>query len=471
MAQDEFEDAEYQGRKVTLNKPFRTPDGPKKFSVYVRNDKDNVVKVNFGSPDMSIKRDNPANRASFRARHDCENQKDKTTAAYWSCQMWRSDKSVTEMLDVAFSDSVVFDASTKRGVSIRDGVLEYYGAELNLEPADKIFKVYRSPATIANTANLMAGIPLTEMHVDPDSEIMDSVGRVLEAKMIDYDDPVYDSKLAVENVIEVSDSMEAQLANGKRELSLGYKAMLVPHKEYDFEQKEIMPHHLAVVQAGRCGSACRFIDRKPKEMGNMSKETNQPVLHKAFSDEEGAMSLEAIAEIVAALPQALSKVPVEKVSEIMPALQEIVEMSKDMGVEMPTAEDEDPKEMEDMEGKKDMEDMEGEKEMEDGMHYKEDTKFEDSQAFADAVAQAVDSAVKTHSEVIMKAQQFLDAKYNFAGKSTKEIMRDALATETVEKFEDSELSLAFKMLKKAPAYKDFGDSSVCKFDQLKDKEI
>ena len=48
--------SEYQGRKVTLNKPFRTPDGPKKTSVYVKNDKGNVVKVNFGDPNMKIKK-------------------------------------------------------------------------------------------------------------------------------------------------------------------------------------------------------------------------------------------------------------------------------------------------------------------------------------------------------------------------------------------------------------------------------
>ena len=60
--------SEYQGRKVTLNKPFRTPDGPKKFSVYVKNEKGNVVKVNFGDPNMEIKKDIPARRKSFRAR-------------------------------------------------------------------------------------------------------------------------------------------------------------------------------------------------------------------------------------------------------------------------------------------------------------------------------------------------------------------------------------------------------------------
>lgn len=80
--------AEYQGRKVTLNKPFRTPDGPKKFSVYVKNDKGNVIKVNFGDPNMKIKKNIPERRKSFRARHKCDQATDKTTPRYWSCKMW-----------------------------------------------------------------------------------------------------------------------------------------------------------------------------------------------------------------------------------------------------------------------------------------------------------------------------------------------------------------------------------------------
>jgi phage anti-repressor protein len=88
--------SEYQGRKVTLNKPFRTPKGPKKFSVYVKNQKGNVVKVNFGSPDMDIKRDDPARRKSFRARHKCDTAKDKTTPRYWSCRQWRASSPVED---------------------------------------------------------------------------------------------------------------------------------------------------------------------------------------------------------------------------------------------------------------------------------------------------------------------------------------------------------------------------------------
>lgn len=82
--------------KVKLNKPFRTPGGPKKFSVYVKNEKGNVVKVNFGDPNMSIKRDDPERRKSYRARHGCDNPGPKWKANYWSCKMW-SNTNVSDL--------------------------------------------------------------------------------------------------------------------------------------------------------------------------------------------------------------------------------------------------------------------------------------------------------------------------------------------------------------------------------------
>ena len=86
------EAAEYQGRKVTLHKPMK--GDVKKSKVYVKNDKGNVVKVEFGDPNMEIKRDDPGRRASFRARHNCDQKKDKTTAGYWSCFQWRAGAKV-----------------------------------------------------------------------------------------------------------------------------------------------------------------------------------------------------------------------------------------------------------------------------------------------------------------------------------------------------------------------------------------
>lgn len=87
---EEIDELEAKEASKKLNKPFRTPNGPKKFSVYVKNDKGNIVKVNFGDPNMEIKRDDPSRRKNFRARHNCDNPGPKWKARYWSCKFWSS---------------------------------------------------------------------------------------------------------------------------------------------------------------------------------------------------------------------------------------------------------------------------------------------------------------------------------------------------------------------------------------------
>ena len=91
---DNLSEAEYKGRKVSLNKPKR--GGPKKFFVYVKNPKTgNVKKVNFGdSGNLSVKIKEPGARASFAARHNCDKKKDKTKPGYWSCRIGRYWKSL-----------------------------------------------------------------------------------------------------------------------------------------------------------------------------------------------------------------------------------------------------------------------------------------------------------------------------------------------------------------------------------------
>ena len=80
-------EAEYQGREVKLGKPMQ--GDVKKFKVYVKNPKTGkVVKVNFGDPNMRIKKSNPERRKSFRARHNCDNPGPRTKARYWSCRKW-----------------------------------------------------------------------------------------------------------------------------------------------------------------------------------------------------------------------------------------------------------------------------------------------------------------------------------------------------------------------------------------------
>jgi hypothetical protein len=82
----EMDEAKYQGREVPLGKPMQ--GDVKKSKVYVKGPKGNVVKVNFGDPNMKIKKSNPARRKSFRARHHCENPGPRWKARYWSCRAW-----------------------------------------------------------------------------------------------------------------------------------------------------------------------------------------------------------------------------------------------------------------------------------------------------------------------------------------------------------------------------------------------
>ena len=83
---EDLDEAEYQGRKVKLGKPMQ--GDVKKFKVYVKNPKGNVVKVNFGDKKSKIKKSNPARRRSFRARHNCDNPGPRHKARYWSCRKW-----------------------------------------------------------------------------------------------------------------------------------------------------------------------------------------------------------------------------------------------------------------------------------------------------------------------------------------------------------------------------------------------
>ena len=94
----EISESEYQGKKVKLNDPFRLPSGSKKkFGVYTKNDKGNIVKVTFGDPNMEIKRDDPKRLKAYRSRMGCDTDPGpKWKANYWSCYQWRSSAKVDE---------------------------------------------------------------------------------------------------------------------------------------------------------------------------------------------------------------------------------------------------------------------------------------------------------------------------------------------------------------------------------------
>ena len=444
-----------------------------------------------------------------------------------------------EVIHGHFKDRMTYDQKSKTGISVRDGYLEYAGHELGKEPADKIFKVFRSPATIANVAGLMKGIPLTDEHVDLDMPVEMPKGKVSDATMIDFDDESTHSRLAIKNIIDVDDEAKGILDSGKRELSLGYTGVLVESEndDYDFEQRDIKPHHLAIVDQGRCGSMCSFIDKKLKET-DMNKRQKQflDALKKGtamdkvtFLDAEGAPNMQEIVDMTIALPEAIKAMPIDELKKLAPKLQAIVANagvgeqpvedeegeeeaatvdedaenmeSKDMdgeGDETKTTDEGDEVETKDEEGEEEAatvdedaenmesKDMDGEgdetKTTDEGDEVEtkdedgegEKTAYKDSAEFKDAVAKAVDAQLKEHTDVIVKARDFVDEKYDFKGKSTNQIMRDALAVEHgTQQFADGELPVAFKLLKQSTGkYANFADgNNKTKLSDLKDKEL
>ena len=90
--EDILAEAKVHGKNVQLNKPHRTPGGPKKFAVYVKSKTGGVKKVTFGDPNLKVRNANKKAAKSFRARHKCSQKKDRTTAGYWSCHVGRYSK-------------------------------------------------------------------------------------------------------------------------------------------------------------------------------------------------------------------------------------------------------------------------------------------------------------------------------------------------------------------------------------------
>jgi hypothetical protein len=82
----------HHGKNVRLNSPFRTPGGPKKFAVYVKTPGGGVKKVTFGDPNLRVRNASKARAKSFRARHKCDQKKDRTKAGYWACNVSRYRK-------------------------------------------------------------------------------------------------------------------------------------------------------------------------------------------------------------------------------------------------------------------------------------------------------------------------------------------------------------------------------------------
>jgi hypothetical protein len=337
--------------------------------------------------------------------------------------MW-STKPVRKITDAYFRDSAVIDEAEKTVVSMRDGILEYLGAELGLEPSDKIFKVYRSPATIAQATKLMDNIPITDGHVEPEGEVSDSLGYITDSDFIDQVDELQKSTIAIKNKYRPEKKLLDKLKDGKREASLGYKASFIEsnRKGFDFEQQNIKPHHLAIVEKGRCGESCSFIDNMGAKMPEQMKAESEDM----DKTETESNDMDNVMEMLGALTERLAK------------LEEMMKPSEDEYME---------------------------KESEDSKP------LTDSQEFKDA-AQAV---AKSYAAAITKGVKILDSEFDFSNKTPLEIMK-ACVEQVQGKdhgFTDDEIPVAFKLLKSEESqYKDFGDSAkTSPLNVLSDKEF
>ena len=389
------ETAEYKGETVKLDSPFVNDKFD--YSVYAKNQNDDVVLVRFTGAPTSIE------------------SKDKSTPSYWNGLL-----SGAKFQD--FKHTAFFDMSTKTIRSVRDGVQEYLGVELGIEPSNKIFTLYRSPETITAITGMMDSLPIINDHIDPSvtPTKKQTIGLLESPDVVEFEDEATFSTLYLESKASLSNDMIKLKDGGKKEFSLGYLGKMREHDVYDFEQYDINPTHLALVDSARGGSVLTFVDKKGH---NMSKQ-------KKFEDMDGMPNLQQIVEVAKKLPEAIEALIDEEKAEAMTALSDVFAMSTtDNEMEVEDAEPE-------------------EKEVTDSDEEKEN--FEDSAKFKGALSSGIDSAVKLHSQAIEKAKNFVGESYSFADKSTKQIMIDALATEHGnEKFEDAELTTAFKLLKRS----------------------
>ena len=320
-----------------------------------------------------------------------------------------------------FSDRIDFD-SKKDAISIRDGFQEYLGIELGLQPYDKIFKIYRSPETIKSIVTKLNNLPVTDDHIDLKEIPRDKIlGKIESSEIVNNNNDNFNSTIAIKNKISFEKNM-IQLLDRKNQLSLGYFAELKEHDLYDFEQVNITPHHLAIVEKGRCGDTCKFNDKEiemPEDIKKKNEETKDEEVKKDNPEKKEDTKKDA---------------KVEDEKEDKKSESDTKKETKDEAISADKIEKVD---------------------------------FKDTQEFKDAVMQYGND----RADIILKAKTFLGDNFEFSDKDNLTIMREVLAKEVDGEFKDEEVAVAFKMLKKMKDYSNFADSQANEWDKIKDKEI
>ena len=366
---------------------------------------------------------------------------------------------------IAFKDNLSFDPKTRTLVSVRDGIMRYKGHELGVEPADKVFTVYRSPETIKAINDLMPGIPITDGHVDTDRPPDNPVGKVLDSEIIQFEEEDTKATLNLRNKVELN------FDTPFKDLSLAGACDFVDCELYDFEQVGMVPHHLAIVSKGRCGEQCNF---KDKENETMKLGTGKGIKVAAvFLDAGEEVNMAQVMDIVANLPEAIKTMPIKELAKLVPILQKVTTQATQSVAEGEILSPEEA------EAAKVAKEEEATATADAALTATESEKKEMADKdFADSLGKGIEKGVKAgtaeYAVVMAKAVDFLPDTYNFADKCACDIMRDALATQSKDDFKDDELSVAFKMLKKGNDYSKFADGAndaSKQIDEMGDKEL
>lgn len=436
---------EHDGMPCTTNKPFRTDAG---CAVFVSSG-ETVIKVSFGSYD-----DYEVDKNLYVNTRE-ESPVSPLTPLYWirrAAQLTFTDS----MLE--FTDKVHLDAQTKTITSVRDGVQTYMGIELGMTPHDKPFTVYRSPETVAQVSPSMLGLPITNQHIPLDREPMTNelLGDINSSEVVEAVDTEYDTTLAIKNKAHVGGEAMSLAEQGQQYFSLGYKAQLVPHDKYDFEQVHMVARHLALVESPRGGATLTFNDGKG---GTME-------FPQSFLDADGEMNIQRVAEIVQALPEAIKMMPIAQLAKMMPLLEKAMATVK---ANVPAGEGSLEGDLEGGAAEQNLDAGAGEEgaaaeenlDEKGAVVVKKEDGEKEKPGFTDAaVATMITNGIKTHATIVEAARGLLAEDYNFTDKDGTTIMRDALKRHSTQDFADSELSVAFKMLKVQPSKsKDFGDAN------------
>jgi len=489
MPEEEFP-GNYKGAEVTLNKPFLSDDKERLFAVYAKNVNGDVVLVRFMDRNNTELIDNEDYVSKTVEKYKCDIQKDMSTPSFWMCRVISQDafSFADKALEHKFNHQVFFDFANKTVKSVRDGVQEYYGAELGLEPYDRIFTVYRSPATISGIVGAMDKLPIIEDHIDPsltpDPDTI--VGLIDDTEVVEYTEDFKDSTLYLRNKTAINEQGLNALSRGKRQLSLGYLGKLRDHDDYDFEQYDLKPTHLAIVDRARGGDILSFEDKQKNKEQYMKFSFIDKEGNICFSDEDGKMSLQKVAELVGGIQEAIKNAPLEEVVKIMPQFEALMNAAKENAGLSKEGQSAEMAENEAMEGEdmdpeeegeeKPAEDDDKGEEYEDGKEEDEEEKpnsnFTDSQTFKDAVKKQASLDVQELFKTVEKAKSFLDETYSFEDKSAFEIKKDAVEKHLGKSFEDSKIEGAFEALQiNNNEYKDFGDTAGDAWENVKKTEM